>query len=301
MPRTVHLILNPAAGKGRAGRQLRHVVEELHRSGWTVQEYVTARSMHAADIARALPDDGAPVCVAGGDGTTNEVINGLPPHAHPVGLLPLGTGNDFAHMLGIHRMRDTLDALDSHARRGVDAMEVHIIDEDEQVLTRRVINAVGIGFDAAVAIDVSRRLLGRGILPYLLSVLRVLRHYSSVPSVTVLQNREIASLLFLACIGNGTSSGGGFRLTPHAQVDDGLLDLCHVRDVSIARVLQVLPRALKGTHLSAPEVTYAQMTHVDIALDFPLPVHVDGEIASSQARRVIVSCLPGSYDFYCRS
>jgi len=300
MSRTVHLILNPAAGQGRAGRQLRRIVGELHADGRTVQEYVTARAMHAADIARALPDDGAPVCVAGGDGTINEVLNGLQPQSHPVGLLPLGTGNDFAHMLGIRRMRDTLDALRDDALRTVDAMEVHIIDEDESVITRRVINAVGIGFDAAVAIDVSRRSVGRGIVPYLLAVFRVLRHYAPVPSVTVLQNREIASSLFLACIGNGSTSGGGFRLTPRAEVDDGLLDLCHVRGVSTGRVLQVLPRALKGTHLSAPEITYAQMSHVDVSLDFPLPVHVDGEIASTQARRIIASCMPAAYAFHSR-
>ncbi|MBN1448767.1 MAG: diacylglycerol kinase family lipid kinase [Bacteroidetes bacterium] len=299
--RTVHLILNPAAGRGGAGRQLRRILRALHEDGYTVQEYVTARPMHAATIARALPADGAPLCVAGGDGTLNEVINGLPPGTHPIGILPFGTGNDFARALRIHSMRDTLNALLRDSRRKVDAATADVLDEDENVIVRRYVNALGIGFDAAVALDVSQRRFGTGILPYLLAVFRVLRQYSSVPSTTIMQNREMSVSLFLACIGNGTTSGGGFRLTPKALVDDGLLDLCHVRDVSVARVLQVLPRALNGSHIRAPEVTYVQGAHIDVALDYPLPVHVDGEIVSERARRIIASCLPGAYEFYAPS
>ncbi|MCB2205238.1 diacylglycerol kinase family lipid kinase [bacterium] len=296
--RTVHLILNPAAGQRRAGRQLRKIMQNLHNDGAEVHEHVTARPMHAAELAKALPDDGAPLCVAGGDGTLNEVMNGLHPGSHPVGVLPFGTGNDFAHMLGIRTMSDTLHALREDRQGPVDIAEVHVVEEDGGVVTRKMINAVGIGFDAAVALDVSNGRGGRGILPYLFSVFRVLRHYQAVPSVTVLQNRELTSSLFLACIGNGRSSGGGFRLTPSARIDDGMLDLCHVRAVSTRRVLQVLPRALNGTHLSAPEISYEQMTHADISLDYPLPVHVDGEVISTQARRIVVSCQPSSHRFF---
>lgn len=296
--RIVHLILNPVAGHGRAGRQLRRIIRTLHEDGCAVEEYVTARPMHAATIARALPGDGAPLCIAGGDGTLNEVINGLRPGAHPVGILPLGTGNDFARVLGIRSMRDTLDALLQDSKKSVDAVRADVVDEEENVISRHFINALGIGFDAAVAVDVSRRRFGSGMLPYLLAVLRVLRNYRSVPSTTILQNRELTASLFLACIGNGTTSGGGFMLTPRARVDDGVLDLCHVREVGIGRVLQVLPRALRGTHIHAPEVTYHQGAHLDIRLDYPLPVHVDGEILTHRARRVIASCQPGAYSVY---
>ncbi len=254
--------------------------------------------MHAATIARALPGDGAPLCIAGGDGTLNEVINGLQPGAHPIGILPLGTGNDFARVLGIRSMRNTFDALMRGNTTSVDAVCADVVDEEENPISRRFINALGIGFDAAVAVDVSRRRFGSGILPYLLAVFRVLWKYRSVPSTTVLQNRELTESLFLACIGNGTTSGGGFRLTPKAQVNDGLLDLCHVRQIGVGRVLQVLPRALKGTHILAREVTYHQGAHLDIHLDYPLPVHVDGEILTHQARRVVATCKPGAYSVY---
>ena len=195
-------------------------------------------------------------------------------------------------------MKDTLDAVLRDRRRTVDAAKVDLVDEDGMHLSRRFVNAVGIGFDAAVAIDVSNGSTGRGILPYLIAVFRVLRHYSSVPSRIAYRNTELDASLFLACIGNGTTSGGGFRLTPRADVSDGLLDLCHVRQVSTGRVLQVLPRALNGSHLAAPEVTYDQAAHFDVALDFPLPVHVDGEILSPRARRLVVTVMAGAFEFF---
>ncbi|PLX33280.1 MAG: hypothetical protein C0600_00765 [Ignavibacteria bacterium] len=294
----IHLILNPAAGKGRAGRQLSRIVAALHEEGYRVEEYVTARRMHAATIARALPDDGAPLCVAGGDGTLNEVINGLKPKSHPVGVLPFGTGNDFARVLGAKSMSDTLSAILSDRRRTIDIVKADVMEEGAAIISRRYLNALGVGFDAAVAVDVSRRRIGTGIVPYLLSVFGMLRKYESVPSRTLLHNRELSERLFLACVGNGTTSGGGFRLTPLAKLDDRLLDVCHVRALSVARILQVLPRTLNGSHLTVPEVTYEQVTHVDITLDFPLPVHVDGEIMSTAARRVIASCIPAAHDFY---
>ena len=298
MPRIVHLILNPAAGKGRSGRRLRDVLHALQDAGFTVEEYVTARRMHAAEIAAALPDDGAPLCVAGGDGTINEVMNGLRPGSHPVGVLPLGTGNDFATLMGARSMKDTLGAVLADRRRTVDAAKADVVDEDGALITRRFINAIGIGFDAAVAMDVSNGSTGRGIVPYLIAVFRVLRHYAAVPSRIVYRNTELDASLFLACIGNGTTSGGGFRLTPKADVADGLLDLCHVRQVSTGRVLQVLPRALNGSHLRAPEISYAQAAHFDVELDFPLPVHVDGEILTPRARRLVVTVMPGAFEFF---
>ncbi len=295
---TVHLIVNPAAGRGRGGRVHRDVLKKAHDRGWHVDEYVTGGRKHASTIAAKLPDDGAPVLVLGGDGTLNEVINGLRQCSHPVGLVPIGTGNDFARLLQLRGADDAMDAVAAGGRRRVDAALVDVVNEDGSVERRRFINSMGIGFDAAVAVDVARVRLGSGILPYLLSVFRVLRSYQSVPSTVSFNNAEISATLFLACIGNGRTSGGGFRLTPDALTDDGLLDICHVRSLSTLRVLQVLPKALNGSHVHCPEVSMARASHFDIALDFPLPVHLDGEILTRQARRLVVTCLPTAYEFF---
>jgi diacylglycerol kinase (ATP) len=295
---TVHLIVNPAAGRGRGGHVHRDVLKKAHDHGWHVNEYVTGGRGHATTIAAKLPDDGAPVLVLGGDGTLNEVINGLRQCSHPVGLVPIGTGNDFARLLRLRNADDALHALRGGERRLVDAALVDVVNEDGSVERRRFINSMGIGFDAAVAVDVATVRLGSGILPYLLSVFRVLRSYESVPSTVSFNNRELSASLFLACIGNGTTSGGGFRLTPDAATDDGVLDLCHVRSLSKLRVLQVLPKALNGTHVRCPEVHMARAAHFDIALDFPLAVHLDGEILTREARRLVVTCLPTAYEFF---
>lgn len=298
MNRNVHLILNPAAGNGRSARHLGAVLHGLRSAGCTVREYVTAHRMHAREIAAALPDDGSPICVAGGDGTLNEVLNGLQTDAHPVAVLPMGTGNDFAAQLGMRSIHDTLDVLLRGRSILADAAHADVIDADGTLITRAFINALGIGFDAAVAGDVTAHGAGRGIVPYLLSVFRVLRRYTPAPSTTTYHNTEHSDALFLACIGNGARSGGGFRLTPKADITDGLLDLCHARELSLMRVMQVLPRALRGTHLSAPEVSYIQAAHFRVALDTPLPVHVDGEVITERACRVIVTCRPAAHRFF---
>ncbi|MCZ7557229.1 MAG: diacylglycerol kinase family lipid kinase [Bacteroidia bacterium] len=295
---TLHLIVNPAAGRGRGGRVHREVLKKAHDHGWHVNEYVTGGRGHATTIAAKLPDDEAPLLVLGGDGTMNEVINGLRHRSHPVGLVPIGTGNDFARLLRLRDTDDALHALREGKRRVVDTALVDVVNEDGTVERRRFINSMGIGFDAAVAVDVANVRLGSGMLPYLISVFRVLRTYEAVPSTITFSNVEISSTLFLACIGNGTTSGGGFRLTPHAHADDGLLDLCHVRSTPMRRILAVLPKALSGTHVHAPEVRMERAAHFNVALDFPLPVHLDGEILTRQARRLVVTCLPGVFEFF---
>ncbi len=294
----IHLILNPASGKGRGGRQARRILQHLAAIGVHVKEYVTGGRGHATDIARQLPDDNLPLLVLGGDGTLNEVINGLRARSHPVAVLPLGTGNDFARLMGLRTVEHALHAFANGTTRRVDAAVIDVVEEGGAVLRRRFINSMGIGFDAAVAVDVSRASFGSGILPYLLAVFRVLRHFASVTATMVYNNEEQASTLFLACIGNGTTSGGGFKLTPLASPDDGLLDLCHVRHVGTRRVLQVLPRAVNGSHLRAPEVHSARAAHYDIELDDPLPVHCDGEILTEHARRLIVHCLQHEHLFF---
>ena len=293
----VHVIINPAAGHGKGRRIAGKALSGLRDRGLYAQEYVTEGRGHATSIAAGLPDDGLPLMVLGGDGTLNEVINGLKALSHPITVLAAGTGNDFARLLGYRKLGRALDALTSGLTRRIDIAEVEVIDEDGGVLRRRFINSMGVGFDAAVAVRVAGSTRGTGMLPYLIAVARELRRYRSVNATIVHNNREIVSSLFLACIGNGTSSGGGFRLTPAACPDDGMLNLCHVRDVGVLRVLRVLPLALKGLHIDEPEVTVAEAKHFRISLDLPLSVHLDGEIMSKHARTLIVRVLPACFDF----
>ena len=294
-PARIHIICNPTAGKGRAKKLLPKVRRLLEESGHEVESSETSGPGDASGIAK---QSGADIILAlGGDGTLNEIVNGLTRPELCLGVLPAGTGNDFCKALGVRSLEDTLATVRSMHCRSIDLAHVDVIEEGGKVHGRYFVNTMGIGFDAAVAIEVARSRVGTGILPYLLAVLRTLRTFSSVPAIVVYNNCVINSSMFLSCIGNGSTSGGGFRLTPSAVPDDGLLDLCHVAHVGLARVLRVLPMAMRGAHIREREVTEARAAHFEIELSFPLPVHLDGEILTRSARKLVVTVRPSALRF----
>jgi diacylglycerol kinase family enzyme len=139
-------------------------------------------------------------------------------------------------------------------------------------------NGVGAGFDAEVAVRTREFKHLKGTLLYLAAVFKTLGRYSSPEyEVTVDGESRIARNLLMA-IGNGTCAGGGFYLTPEARVDDGLLDLCIVRHLSIPRLLSVMPLAMRGKHGKAKEVTFLRGKRIGIRSSSPFYVHADGEI-----------------------
>ncbi len=287
------LIVNPLAGNGTAVKELEEMVTAVEAEGFVSEVLLTHRPDHATQLARSCIGTAA-ILAVGGDGTLNEVVNGLVGKDIPLGFMPVGTGNDFAKALGIHNWRETVAALANNHTQLVDIAHIDLFDDDEVLVSRHFINMMGVGFDAAVAVEVQRRRFGSGVLPYLLAVLKMLRRYKSVPASVVFRNEELNTRMFLCSIGNGTTSGGGFVLTPSAVMDDGLLDLCYVRHVGITRVLSVLPKAMRGRHLKEAEVTTAQAAHFEIVLDIPTPVHIDGEILSRSARKIIVTVKPSA-------
>ena len=293
----IHLIVNPHSAKGRTGRIADTVIEWCAAKKLDLIRMDTSGARHATELACSLDGRARIIAVLGGDGTLNEVVNGVQGKETILALLPSGTGNDFAKVLGIASARAGVEALAAGRVRLVDLARVSIDTASGANIERLFINAVGIGFDAAVAYRVARVRFGRGMIPYLVGVLATLRSYRGVQASIRIGDTVRNTSLFLACFGNGRSSGGGFALTPRAEIDDGMLDLCYARDMKVWRVLQVLPKALSGTHLSAPEVGYERLSTAEIRLDAPLPVHADGELLTQEALRVRVSVLPGAQRF----
>lgn len=153
------------------------------------------------------------------------------------------------------------------------------------------VNSVGVGFDAEVAKESLKIHWLAGISKYLLSVVKTLSKYKSSLMRIELDNRVIEQKTFLVAIGNGISSGGGFLLTPHALLDDGALDVRIASDLSIPKVLQILPKAINGTHEKYSEVLMTKSRNINIQSESPVLIHRDGEVSVSRITEIAVRTM----------
>ena len=295
------VILNPIAGNGRVRRQQDALRQAFVDAGLSFEVWQTEAPGHALALARNVQGDGRAVVAVGGDGTVHEVARGVIENGVrvPLGVIPMGTGNDFVKTIGMPG--DPVAAVAALARarpEQVDYGQVRWRESGSGVMQEQAfVNAVGAGFDAQVAHTVDAFRWLPGVTSYLAAVLRTLRCWSSPPVVVarVTDGGEEVPLydgpLLLATVGNGVSSGGTFYLTPHASIRDGLLDACIVEHASPWRIIQILPRALRGRHESAPEVRTARVRRLRIRAEAPLPVHADGEMLSAGTQEIEVSVV----------
>jgi diacylglycerol kinase (ATP) len=293
-------ILNPAAGHGAAARRRRAVEAAVAASGLDADLRLTEGPGHAFTLAREAAAEKDVVVAVGGDGTVQEVSGGILASRRPVhlGVLPLGTGNDFVKMLGMpSEPRAAVEALRRARPQAVDYGRVRWW-EDGKAAEGTFVNAVGIGFDAQVAGEVGAFKFLPGVAAYLAAVLRTLARWKA-PRVRVTVEQAAAppyryeGPLLLTTAGNGTCSGGGFYLTPAASVTDGLLDVCLIEGISVPRILQLLPFTLFGRHIHAREVHMHRGVRIHLESDAPLPVHADGELLTRAARRLEIEVVPG--------
>jgi YegS/Rv2252/BmrU family lipid kinase len=286
------VILNPRSGGGAARRAWPALERELRSGGAEVELALTRERGHAEALARdAAGAEWSAVIAAGGDGTVHEVANGLlsagtssPP---PMGMLPCGSGNDFALIAGIPRDR-------AEAARRIVGGSTRQVDVG-RVGERWFTNGVGIGLDARVAIEANRhrRLRGRAI--YLWALARVLGGFSPPRMRVEIDGAEVIERpLTLISLSNGARHGGAFWLCPAARIDDGLLDLCICDGLGRRQILGFLPRTLKGTHVGASCVHMRTASRVRISSDMPLPVHADGEILHESAHELEIEIRPGA-------
>ena len=218
-------------------------------------------------IAEAAASEGFDAVVAvGGDGTVNEVANGLmriTRERRPAfGLVPEGTGNDYARMLGL-KVGDAKTAADVLAKG-----EIRTLDAGE-VAGRFFANSVGFGFDGAVAENAATRRFIKGFPAYLVSVVAVLRTWRNFELHLEADGRVLDGPSLLGCVAIGITSGGGFRLTPGAIPDDGLFDVCRLGDFGRLESLRHLPSAITGKHATLAKVTLLRAKSVTLRSDRP--------------------------------
>lgn len=243
---------------------------------------------------RSLDDDRLVVAV-GGDGTVHEVARGLVGGRALMGVLPVGSGNDFARMLLSPTEPEAALAWFAEAKpRACDVGQVRLQTVAGQVIEGHFVNSLGIGFEAEVAASAGQAKVFRGFSRYLVAALVHLFSYRAPEMQLRWNDQAIEDRQFLIAVGNGQSAGGGFRLTPEAEIDDGKLDLCRADALPIHRLLRILPSVLRGTHGRFAGVHADRIERISVDCPAGVGVHGDGEILARDAVRIEVSVLAGA-------
>lgn len=288
------LALNPISGRGRGLAARQRIEARLAARGQRFHTAVSRYPGETADLTAAAVDRGCRrVLVAGGDGSLSEAVNGLfiqqavPPAAVTLALLPVGTGNDWARSHGLpSAMEAAIDLAVSGTPRRHDAGRIEFAAGGH----RHFVNVAGAGFDAVVVERMPSRRLGR--LAYLVGLLRGLAAYRPLPmQITVDGRREEAeALVAFACI--GSTCGGGMRVAPGAQDDDGLLDVTLIRYLKPWEILRDARRLFDGSLLGHPRVSGWRASRVHLAGAPGIPLEADGEPAGHLP--ATVSVLPAA-------
>jgi diacylglycerol kinase (ATP) len=293
------IILNPQSGKGATRRRIPEIKHALDELGLVYNLSLTERPWHAAELAREAIVEGYDVVVAvGGDGTVNEVLNGILQCQEEkvgdavLGVLPVGRGNDFCLASGIPM--DFKEACHTLAKARVRTLDAGRISDEQNAHIRYFGNGVGIGFDAVVS-RVANQARLTGFLGYFIAALQTMYIYYQAPEMQIeLSNETIRQRSLMVSVMNGRRAGGGFLMAPHSNPDDGLFDLCIAKNISKAGILSLIPRFMKGTQGTHPAIKFRKDTHVTVrAMDGRLPVHVDGEVISPDVQALSVEILPG--------
>ncbi|MCE9647126.1 MAG: diacylglycerol kinase family lipid kinase [Chloroflexi bacterium] len=301
MPRKVKLILNPMADMGRAWKtanDLRPIAQEFEGElTWSGTVYPT----HAIELARQAAEEGCDLVVAmGGDGTVHEVMNGLmqvPENKRPaMGIVPIGSGNDFAYSMGL--TQKAAHAL-AHALKAENVKGIDIgLMTDEHGRREYFDNTLGIGFDAVVTIRSHKLPVVKGFLMYLTAVIQTIflnHNPAKVQIETDSEKWEESVLMVTLC--NGPREGGGFMLSPGSKNDDGRMEFVTVKKVSRAMMFRLVPEFMKGTHMRFKQIRMGEFTKFNLSSDRPLYIHADGEIFTSfgsNLRRVNFEILPNA-------
>lgn len=267
-------IVNPVAGTGRCMELFAQA--EAHFKAQNVRYRVlnSEYSGHSVELAKQAIAKGERFIVAvGGDGTVNEVVSavyGVPDLTF--GILPFGTGNDFASSLNIPTDPEAAAAL---------LLEGQVKRCDLGLANGRVFtNVCGLGFDVDVLQSVEKNKKGKqGMLPYIMGIVGAILHRSRIGCrIKIDDNEEIAmdALIITAC--NGRRFGGGMLVAPEAKQDDGVFDICIAHSVGLFRLIGLLPKFVKGKHIDKKPVIYTRGRKITVQTDGEFVCEVDGEL-----------------------
>jgi YegS/Rv2252/BmrU family lipid kinase len=301
MPSKIKLILNPTANHGHSQQEAAdlRLLMVKHNADWSGTEYPG----HAIELARLAGEQGYDLVVAlGGDGTVHEVINGLmqvPEEIRPaLGIVPLGSGNDFAHILGIPV--EPGEALLSAINGQPHSLDVGSVrDENERL--EYFNNTIGMGFDSLVNMHTRKITAIHGFMMYFVALIRtIFRNFDAI-DLHVETDQETWDLrTLMLALGNGPREGGGFIITPDAILDDGILNYVTIKKISRLMMLRLVPEVMRGTHGRFKQVRMGTFRRMSVTSQQPLYIHCDGEIYAgfgTNIRKLTIQILPNSIHY----
>ena len=270
----LHFIYNPIAGKGASRRMRVELESRLIASKAAFAFHETKERLHAAGIVRELThgnEETLDIVSMGGDGTLHEVLNGMEdPGRVRLGIIPCGSGNDFAAAAAIPSTADgALDLLLRGEAKYTDYMECSGV---------RGINAIGTGIDVDILQRYNDMKLLKGSAAYLASLILTLFTFKPKRFSEVLGDERHPHRAFIACAGNGQRFGGGISICPEAVLDDGLLDIVIVDDISAPGIPGAFIKLMKRRILEHPKTTFRRAGALKIEPEAPMPIQIDGEI-----------------------
>ena len=301
------IILNPVAGKGAAQKAIPQIRANFDALGLDYDLVITEFPGHAITLAQEAGSNGyAAVVAVGGDGTANEVINGLMHAANGSGVtaklavLPVGRGNDFSYGMGVPQdLESACNILVNGKSRKID---VGFVKGGDFPDGRYFGNGVGIGFDTIVGFEAAKLpSFISGIPAYIIAALKTIFLFFKAPLLRIdIDGELLEQPCLLVSLMNGRRMGGSFMFAPDSASDDGILNLCIAGQVSRLEILGLFPKVMSGTQAGhkAIRMPMGQKIRVD-ALDGSLPVHADGETICENGSHLEVEILKQQIELIC--
>jgi YegS/Rv2252/BmrU family lipid kinase len=267
-------IINPIAGKGRPLKLIPEIKRFFADKGHDYFIEITKYPGHATEIVRQyVAKDKVRVYSVGGDGTLNEIINGMMESSSSLAIIPTGSGNDFVRT--IHHDLPAKDLLFHTVYGKEEPIDLAVVNG------RYFANIASFGFDAEVVYHTQKTkksFLIPSKLCYFAGILNTLFSYNNLHMKVSIDGREMDAKFLLIAVANGKYYGGGILPAPEARIDDGLFDICLITEKNFFEILTTLPRYVKGQHQGVPGVHFYKAREVKIICDKEVALNIDGEI-----------------------
>lgn len=299
MNNTPLLIYNPVANQGGAQKSFQKVQDLFKVYDFNYDLILTEYPGHALDIAKQEAESGRELIIAaGGDGTMNEVINGLmradlKDNKRPkMGVLPVGRGNDFSFGMDLPpEIEKNIRAITEGKTRKID---IGIVTGGDYPEGRYFGNGIGLGFDAVVGFEAAKIRWAKGATSYFVGLIKTISLYHTAPTYEiVLDDETITQPSLLVSIMNGKRMGGAFHMAPDGDPGDGLFNLCIAAQVPQAKILPLATRFISGSQANHSAIRMPQSSKVRVkAIDGGIPAHADGETICTAGKELLIELIP---------